>query len=203
MMMPTKKLSRRKMLTLPAAVGLASTGAVAMNTPQPAPPLAFRLADQKTTIDLARYKGKVVVLEFLLTTCPHCQRCSSIMQKLYQEFGPKDVQMLGCAVNDMSHMLIAEYSQKLSLTFPVGYGSRELSHEFLQHPFMKTMYMPQLVLIDRKGIVRFHHPGEDQAFYSNEEENMRREVAQLVKEGAPAAAPASKKAPAKKAVKQS
>ena len=94
--------------------------------------------------------------------CPHCQRCSSIMQKLYQEFGPKDVQMLGCAVNDMSHMLIAEYSQKLNLTYPVGYATRELSHEFLQHPFMKTMYMPQLVIIDRKGVVRFHHPGEDQ-----------------------------------------
>ncbi|MEP7366516.1 MAG: TlpA disulfide reductase family protein [Acidobacteriota bacterium] len=198
--MPIEKLSRRKMITLPVAAGLASSVAAAMTTPQPAPPLAFRLADQKTTIDLSHYKGKVVVLEFLLTTCPHCQRCSSIMQKLYQEFGSKDVQMLGCAVNDMSHMLIAEYSQKLSLTFPVGYGSRELSHQFLQHPFMKTMYMPQLVIIDRKGIVRFHHPGEDQAFYASEEENMRKDIALLVKEGP---APASKKAAPKKTAKQS
>ena len=202
MLMSPNKLSRRKMITLPVAAGFASSVAAAMNTPQQAPPLAFRLADQKTTIDLTNYRGKVVVLEFLLTTCPHCQRCSSIMQKLYKEFGEKDVQMLGCAVNDMSHMLIAEYSQKLSLTYPVGYGSREMSHQFLQHPFMKTMYMPQLVIIDRKGVVRFHHPGEDQAFYSNEEENMRKEIAQLVKEGG-APAPASKKAPVKKAAKQS
>ena len=155
MLMSPKKLSRRKMITLPLAAGFASSVAAAMNTPQQAPPLAFRLADQKTTIDLTNYRGKVVVLEFLLTTCPHCQRCSSIMQKLYKEFGEKDVQMLGCAVNDMSHMLIAEYSQKLSLTYPVGYGSREMSHQFLQHPFMKTMYMPQLVIIDRKGVIRY------------------------------------------------
>jgi peroxiredoxin len=200
MMMPNEKLSRRQMLTLPVAAGLASSVAGAMNTPQPAPPLAFRLADQKTTIDLANYKGKVVVLEFLLTTCPHCQRCSSIMQKLYKEFGEKDVQMLGCAVNDMSHMLITEYSQKLGLTYPVGYGTREMSHNFLQHPLMKTMYMPQLVIIDRKGVIRFHHPGEDQTFYSSEEENMRKEIAQLVKEGG---APATKKAPVKKTAKQS
>jgi peroxiredoxin len=199
MNMSNKSLSRRTVLTLPVAAGLAGTAASAMNTPQPAPPLAFRLADGKT-IDLANYKGKVVVLEFLLTTCPHCQRCSSIMQKLYKEFGETKVQMLGVAVNDMAHMLIAEYSQKLSLTYPVGYGSRELSHNFLQHPFMKTMYMPQLVIIDKKGVVRFHHPGEDQAFYASEEANMRKEIAQLLAEGA--AAPATKKAPAKKAAKQ-
>ncbi len=191
------------MIALPVAAGLAAGAARAMNTPQPAPPLAFRLADGKT-IDLANYKGKVVALEFLLTTCPHCQRCSAIMQKLYQEFGDKQVQMLGVAVNDMAHMLIAEYSQKLNLTYPVGYGSREMSHNFLQHPFMKTMYMPQLVLIDRKGVIRFHHPGEDQAFYANEEANMRKEITQLLSEGAPAAKPgAKKKAPAKKAAKQS
>lgn len=201
MMMPYKKLSRRQMLTIPAVAGLAASSASAMNTPQPAPPLAFRLADQKTTIDLVKYRGKVVVLEFLLTTCPHCQRCSSIMQKLSKEFGEKDVQMLGCAVNDMSHMLIAEYSQKLGLTYPVGYGSREMSHQFLQHPFMKTMYMPQLVIIDRKGVIRHHHPGEDKDFYSSEEANMRKEVALLVKEGAPAGA--TKKAAPKKAAKQS
>jgi hypothetical protein len=65
---------------------------------------------------------------------------------------------------------------------------------------MKTMYMPQLVVIDRKGVIRFHHPGEDQAFYGSEEANMRKEIAQLVKEGA---TPSSKKAQAKKAVKQS
>ncbi|MBN8732102.1 MAG: TlpA family protein disulfide reductase [Acidobacteria bacterium] len=184
---------------MPVAAGLAGTAASAMNTPQPAPPLAFRLADGKT-IDLANYKGKVVVLEFLLTTCPHCQRCSTVMQKLYKEFGESKVQMLGVAVNDMAHMLIAEYSQKFSLTYPVGYGSRELSHSFLQHPFMKTMYMPQLVIIDKKGVVRFHHPGEDQAFYASEEANMRKEVAQLLAESG--AAPATKKAPAKKAAKQ-
>jgi len=200
MVMPTEKLSRRKMITLPVAAGFASSLAGAMTTPQQAPPLAFRLADQKTTIDLSNYKGKVVVLEFLLTTCPHCQRCSAVMQKLYKEFGEKDVQMLGCAVNDMSHMLITEYSQKLNLTYPVGYGTRELSHQFLQHPFMKTMYMPQLVIIDRKGVVRFHHPGEDKDFYSNEEANMRKEVALLVKEAAPAGS--TKKAAPKKAVKQ-
>ncbi|MCC7234369.1 MAG: TlpA family protein disulfide reductase [Bryobacterales bacterium] len=190
------------MIALPVAAGLTAVAASAMNTPQPAPPLAFRLADGKT-IDLASYKGKVVALEFLLTTCPHCQRCSAIMQKLYQEFGEKQVQMLGVAVNDMAHMLIAEYSQKLNLTYPVGYGSREMSHNFLQHPFMKTMYMPQLVIIDRKGVIRFHHPGEDQSFYANEEANMRKEIAQLLNEGAPAARPGSKKAPAKKAAKQS
>ena len=193
-------LSRRTVLALPAVGGFATSSLSAMTTPQPASPMAFRLADQKTTIDLANYRGKVVVLEILLTTCPHCQRCSSVMQKLSSEFGANDVQMLGCAMNEMAHMLIAEYSKNLKLTFPVGYAARETALQFLQHPVMKSMLMPQLVIIDRKGIVRFHHPGEDSKFFSNEEVNMRTEIDQLVKEGG---APAQKKAPARKAAKQS
>jgi hypothetical protein len=103
--MPKELLSRRKLSRCPWP-GLATSAASAINTPQPAAPLAFRLADQRPRsiwqTTAARSSSSI-----LLTTCPHCQRCSAVMQKLYREFGSKDVQMLGCAVNDMAHMLIA------------------------------------------------------------------------------------------------
>jgi peroxiredoxin len=185
--------TRRSLLALPLAAA-ASPRARAAVVPRPAPGLAFRLANG-SAIDLSSYRGKVVVLEFLLTTCPHCQRCSSIMQKMQTEFGPKGLQCLGVAINDMSHMLIEEYSKKLGLTFPVGYSTHNVAVEFMQHPIMQTFYMPQLAFIDRKGVIRFQHGGND-PFFQNEEANMRKEIEQLIAEGAPPA-PAKKTAPKK------
>jgi len=182
------------MLTLPLAAAAVRSAKAAV-LPRPAPALAFRLADGKA-VDLSNYKGKVVLLEFLLTTCPHCQRCSAIMQKMQGEFGAKGLQCLGVAINEMSHMLITEYAKKLNLTYPVGYSTNSVATEFMQHPIMQTFYMPQLAFIDRKGVIRFQHGGND-PFFQNEEANMRKEIEQLIAEGAPAAT--KKAAPKKKA----
>ena len=45
-------------IALPVAAGLTAVAASAMNTPQPAPPLAFRLADGKTIMCGAKKSGE-------------------------------------------------------------------------------------------------------------------------------------------------
>ncbi|MCC6585567.1 MAG: TlpA family protein disulfide reductase [Bryobacterales bacterium] len=166
----------------------------AADIPRPAPPITFPLVNGGS-IDLAKYKGKVVALEFLNTTCPHCQKCSQALQKMQQEYGPKGFQALGVAINEMAHMLVPDYIRNYSLTYPVGFAQREKAHEFLQHPTMLIMYVPQLVFIDKKGIIRAQYPGGDK-FYQDEERNMRSQIESLLKETGPSAAPA----PAKKTV---
>jgi peroxiredoxin len=165
----------------------------AADIPRPVPATTFRTPDGGQ-IDLSKYKGKVIALEFLLTTCPHCQRCSSTMQKLYRELGDRGFQPVGVATNEMAHMLIGDYVKKLGLTYPIGFTAYDVAVQWLQHPAMLTMYMPQLVLIDRKGMIRAQFPGEAE-FYKDEESNMRKEVEALLKEPAAGAAkPAGKKA---------
>ena len=45
------------------------------------PELAFKIPGQGERL-LSQYRGKVVALEFILTTCPHCQAASQIMNKM-------------------------------------------------------------------------------------------------------------------------
>jgi len=52
-----------------------------------------------------------------------------------------------------------------------------------------SMLMPQLVVIDRKGVIRHQFPGGDK-FFENEEKNLRDVLLPLLKAGA-AAAPTS------------
>jgi thiol-disulfide isomerase/thioredoxin len=87
--------------------------------PRPAPELVIKAANGQEQL-LSKYRGKVVAVEFLLTTCPHCQKASQNMQKLYKELGPQGFQPIGIAINDMANMLINDYAKQFSLTYRLG-----------------------------------------------------------------------------------
>ena len=166
---------------------------MAADVPRPAPEFSVAMTNGKA-IKLSDYKGKVVVVEFLLTTCPHCQRASQGINKVYRELGPQGLQPVGVAVNDMAVMLVDDYVKQFNLDFPVGWSPRDPVINFLRHPVMMMMSFPNLVIIDRNGQIRHQFPGGDK-FFENEEKNLRDLVLPLLK------GPAS--GGAKKAVKKS
>lgn len=168
---------------------MAAASLVGAEIPRQAPELVIKMADGKEVL-LSKFRGKVVALEFLLTTCPHCQKSSQTMNRLYQQYGAQGFQPIGVAINDMANMLVVDYSKQFNLTFPVGYGNRDAAINFLQHPIMSSMMMPQLVIIDRQGVIRYQYAGNDK-FFENDEKNLRDILPGLLKGGA-AAAPAKK-----------
>lgn len=140
-------------------------------------------------VKLSDHKGKVVALEVLLTTCPHCQRCSRTMQKLFEEYGPRGFQPLGGAIDETARQNLAAYTYQLGLKFPVGIMQREMAYGFLQLDpnGSKPVYMPQLVFVDRAGQVVKQFAGTDDFFLPDKEEgNMRAIIESLL--GAKAAA---------------
>ena len=160
--------------------------------PRPAPNMKFSMPGGGV-IDLTQHRGKIVALEFLITTCPHCQKCSQILQKMQDEYGPKGFQALGVATNEMAHMLVPDYVKNFGLRFPVGFAPREQAHEFLQHPMILIMYVPQLVFIDRRGNIKAQHAGGSD-FFKEEEKNIRAQIEGMLKEGTPAGRSTSTKA---------
>ncbi len=170
---------------------LAAFSLAAADRPRTAPDFTVKMANGKD-FKLSAHKGKVLVVEFLLTTCPHCQKASQGINKVYRELGAQGLQPIGVAANDMANMLVDDYVKQFNLDFPVGWAPRDQITTFLQHPVMMMMSFPNLVIIDRTGQIRHQIPGGDK-FYENEEKNLRDLVLPLLKSSAPA-----KKAPAKK-----
>jgi peroxiredoxin len=148
--------------------------------PRPAPEFVIKTPDGRQVL-LSQFRGKVVALEFLFTTCPHCQNCSQIMERVYKDLGPRGFQPLGAAFNPDAQLLVPEYVRQFSLTFPVGASPREPVLDFLQHSEVMRFLVPQLVFIDRKGVIRLQTSGEDD-FFKEEEKNMRAEVEKLLAE---------------------
>jgi peroxiredoxin len=171
--------------------------AFAADVPRPAPAYSYTVPGGKQ-INLQDYKGKVVALEFLLTTCPHCQRTSATMAKLHNEFGDKGFQPLGVAIDPNAN--VQQFANQAGAKYPIGTAPRDSAYGFLQQSIMGAgLMMPQLVLIDRAGTIRAQFAGTD-PFFNNEEKNLRDWLTRLLAE--PAAGAAKKTAaPAAKTTK--
>jgi len=132
---------------------------------------------------ISKYKGKVVVLEFLITTCPHCQTSSKVLSKLKTELGPKGFQPFGVAINPEGD--VPDFVRRFGVNFPVGKASRETAYGYLQHSIMSpTFYVPQMVFIDRAGVIRAQYGGADPFLANNEEANIKGMIEKLLAEGA-------------------
>jgi peroxiredoxin len=174
--------------------------AMGAQVPRPSPEFAIQMPSGQQEL-LSKHKGKVVVLEFLLTTCPHCQNSSRILSKLKDEFGAKGFQPLGVAINPEAD--VTDFVRRFNVNFPVGKGTREAAYGYLQHSIMApSFYVPQMVFIDRQGVIRAQYGGGDPFLASNEDANIRGMVEKLLGEDGAASSKAkpkvSKPAAAKK-----
>lgn len=162
------------------AVTLTPLGAV--NLPRQSPELTFDLLGGGK-VHLSSYRGKVVLLEFLFTTCPHCAHASQMFSRLYTEFGPKGFQPLGIAVNSMAQMFVADFIKENNVNYPVGFGPSELALNYLGISMVERWVVPQVVLIDRKGVIRAQSgPLGDERLQT--ESYLREQIEALLKEPA-------------------
>jgi thiol-disulfide isomerase/thioredoxin len=124
-----------------------------------APELAFTVPGQGQKL-LSQYRGKVVALEFIFTTCPHCQAASKVMSRFQREYGPQGFQALDVAVNDNADLLVENFAKEFQVAFPVGWVSKEQMISFMgfDNPYF---VVPQLALIDRKGVIRYQTPARE------------------------------------------
>lgn len=167
-----------------AAFSLAAFSLAAQQLPRKAGDWTIQTTDGKQ-IQLSAYRGKVVVLAFILTTCPHCQKTVGILSGLEPKYAPLGVQILASAVNSGARQAVPGFVQTFRPTFPVGYnedGAKVL--DFCQFAPMRMPLMPIVLLIDRQGNVRFEHEGHDENFFNDQEQNFRSELDGLLKPAA-------------------
>jgi cytochrome oxidase Cu insertion factor (SCO1/SenC/PrrC family) len=155
--------------------------------PRQSPEYAIALADGRQQL-LTSYKGKVVVLEFMFTTCPHCQNTSRILTKLQSELGPKGFQAVGVAINPDPD--VPNFIRRFNVNFPVGTGSRDSAYAYLEKSVMAPFSVPQIVIIDRKGVIRGQYTGTDTFIASDEEANLRTTIQKLLAESGTPPSPA-------------
>ena len=110
---------------------------------------------------LSDYLGKVVILEFWRTTCPHCISSMPHLQDLLTRFGDQGLVVITVVVNhawqDATSFFAKEgYTDFVSLYQPDGLDKRP-SEVYNVHG------VPHTLLIDRYGVIR--HTGSPERIY--------------------------------------
>lgn len=142
-----------------ACIALAAaslTFADALESVRKAPEFAFSVPGKGQEL-LSQYRGKVVALSFIFTTCPHCQAESKYLTKLQGEYGSKGLQVLAVAVNANADLLVENFAKDFQVNFPVGWANAEQMQTFMGFGSQRYV-VPQLVLIDRTGNIHWQTP---------------------------------------------
>ena len=117
----------------------------------PAPPIVAATLDQpKRELTRTDYEGKVVLLNIWATWCEPCRVEMPSIEKLYRDFGPQGLVVLGVSVDDPgAENKIREFVKEYGLTFPILHDPKQVT---------KTNYQvtgfPETFIIGREGTIR-------------------------------------------------
>ena len=143
-----------KLASLPFALALAFSLLATTTVPRKSPDFIITEPSGKET-PLSSFKGKVIVIEFLFLRSAHCLRVAQTLNRLHQELGPRGFQPIAIAFGPDADMQRVSYlTGDFKLTFPVGYATPDKVDSYLARDEKEILNIPQIVVIDRAGMIR-------------------------------------------------
>jgi len=176
--------SRHKLTAMAALLALTAAALAAPSAPRRSPELNIYEPSGKQTLQLSGFKGKVVVIEFLFLKSAHCLRVAQTLDKLHKELGPRGFQPIGIVFGPDSESAVTSFSRYFKLTYPVGSTSTDDVDRYLGRDKNEVLNIPQIVVIDRAGMIRTRNGSKYDVALENED-SLRTLLDGLLKEKVP------------------
>ncbi|NOQ14377.1 MAG: redoxin family protein [Methyloprofundus sp.] len=131
-----------------------------------------KLSNSKQPIEMSKFAGKVLYLDFWASWCPPCAKSFPFLNELHRQYHDKGLQLIGINLDEKpadADDFLSQYPAEFTL-------ASDLSKQCAED--LGVAAMPSSYLIDRKGVIRHIHLG----FRASETQELREKVKQLLAE---------------------
>jgi thiol-disulfide isomerase/thioredoxin len=118
-----------------------------------APALTAKTADG-TVVDLAKLRGKVVIVNFWATWCGPCRAEIPDFISAYAEYRTKGLEIIGISLDEGGWADVTPYVQRSKITYPVVLGDRNVARAW-----GNINAIPTTFILDKEGNIVDSHVG--------------------------------------------
>lgn len=116
---------------------------------------------ENQTVSLNDYKGKIVILHIATTWCPFCNAEAPHLEKLYQDYKDRNVEVLIIDVKEPRELVAEKLKNKHQISFPILLDlTGEVSASYAPQHVLPDLSRDEVMLasnliIDQAGKIRF------------------------------------------------
>lgn len=117
------------------------------------------IAIDRTPVDLARMRGKVVMIYFWAAEDPDCLEVNEDIVNLHKKYHPRGFEIVGISL-DENRDTLSDFIDKNDMPWPQYFDARKWDNVISRS--FAINFIPTLWLIDKKGMVTLttHKPGD-------------------------------------------
>ena len=112
----------------------------------------FALPDSSMKVfDLADYRGKVVLLEFMQTDCAHCAEFASVLNDIQRKYGDRVAVLAVAFAGHDDSTKTGRFAAAHDALYPILFDQGQMEYSYVRK---STVTNPCVFLIDENGYIR-------------------------------------------------
>ncbi len=140
-----------RLLSISLTIALCA-GIAAGQGPRRAPGFALPAADNRL-FDLADYRGKVVLIDFMKTDCAHCGPFAQQLERVKNQYGDK-IAVLSIVPAPDSPVTVSKFTAVNKVTFPILFDCGQVTFSYIRpNPLNPSIELPRLYIVGPDGMI--------------------------------------------------